>query len=111
MVPILGLIGVGVVIGVVAWIFLRGGPAGLPSSRVRWEVRFHQGQVASFEGSFPPVGWRDVQEIAQQRGTTGSVSVRADGAVVFSEGVSESDRQRYRNVLAPRATCGPGPEG
>lgn len=112
MASIVGLLGVAVVVGWTIWILMRGAPAMAPPGAAHWQARFEDGQVVGFDGAFPPPGWREAQEIARARRTTGSVSVGTDGVVVFSGEIPDDDRQRFRNVLAPRATrCGPGPEG
>jgi hypothetical protein len=80
---------------------------------VLWMVELEQGKVKRFEGSFPPVGWRDVQDIAMDHAVSGTIHFRAPGAIEFSDSIAGGDQQRFRNVLArgPASHCLPSGGG
>ncbi len=113
MVQIFGLVAIVAIVGVVLWIFTGAAEASAAAAPVRWMVELEEGRVSRFEGAFPPPGWRDVHEIAQARSVTGIIRFRHAGAIDFSEGITEDDRQSFRNVLArgPASGCLPGPKG
>jgi hypothetical protein len=80
---------------------------------VLWMVELERGKVSRFEGSFPPVGWRDVQDIALDREISGTIHFRGPGAIAFSDSIGAGDQQRFRNVLArnPTSHCLPNGSG
>ncbi len=103
-----------VVLVVVVGLFLLGrGEDRNADGPVLWMVELEAGKVLRFEGAFPPVGWRDVQEIAQDHEVSGIIRFRGPGAIEFSDGIAGGDQQRFRNVLArgPASHCLPNGGG
>ena len=113
MVQIIGIIVIVAVVALAAWIMVGGAERAAGAPPVRWMVQLQAGRVLRFEGDFPPVGWREIHDIAVARGTSGIIRYRSAGAIEFSDEVGEDDRQRFRNVLArgPGSGCIPGPKG
>ena len=113
MVQIIGIVVIIAVVGAAAWVMLGGAQAAIGAAPLLWMVEPRAGKVVRFEGAFPPVGWRDVHDIAMAGELTGVVSYRGDGTVRFTGDVSESDQQRIRNALVrgPGGSCIPGPKG
>ena len=113
MVQLIGVVVIIVVVVLGLWILTGGAERAAGQAPVRWMVELEAGRSVRFEGEFPPVGWRSVQEIAVARQVTGIIRFRGPGDVEFSDSISEDDRQRFRNLLArgPSSGCIPGPKG
>lgn len=113
MVQLIGVVVIIVVVVLGLWILSGGAERASGQAPVRWMVELEAGRVLRFEGEFPPVGWRSVQELVLARQITGVLRVRGPGELEFSDSISEDDRQRFRNLLArgPSSGCIPGPKG
>lgn len=113
MVQLIGIVVIVVVVALGAWIMLGGAERAAGPPAVRWMVQLEEGRVLRFEGDFPPVGWRELHDIAMARKISGIIRFRDAGSIAFSGGISEDDQQRFRNVLSrgPGSGCIPGPKG
>ena len=110
---VIGLVVIIVVVALGIWIMTGGAERAAGQPPVRWMVQLEKGKVLRFEGAFPPVGWRDVHDIAMSRGVSGVIRFRGPGAIEFSDEIAEPERQRFRNLLnlGPGSGCIPGPKG
>ncbi len=112
-VQLIGIVVIVVAVTLGIWVMSGGAEKVAGTAPLRWMVKLEQGKVTRFEGDFPPVGWRDVHEIATSRALTGVIRYRGPAAVEFSDSIGPEDRQRLLNVLArgPASGCIPGPKG
>ncbi len=111
---LIGIIVIVVVVVLGLWVMTGGAErAASGQAAVLWMVQLEAGKVLRFEGAFPPVGWRELHDIAMERGVTGIIRYRGPAAIEFSDEITPEDRQRFMNILArgPASGCIPGPKG
>ena len=72
----------------------------LLSSSFIFRIELKDGKIDSVRGSAPGPLQRAFEEVARHAGITGTISMYPGRFLKFSRGVSEDDRQRFRNVLS-----------